>query len=118
MEFRVRFYETADGAKPLVEFLQNLRRTSPALRQLVITGLKKLEQRDQHAPPLTDRVRGTDGIYELRVGRTDIARVFFFFRPGQEIICTHGYVKKTQHLDPREIRRAERLKADWEARHP
>jgi phage-related protein len=118
MEFRVRFYETVDGDKPLVDFLQSLRATSPVLRQLVVMGLKKLERREHHRPPLTDRVQGTDGLYELRVGRADIARVFFYFRPGQEIICTNGYVKKAQQLDPREVRRAERLRADWEARHP
>jgi hypothetical protein len=51
-------------------------------------------------------------------GRTDIARVFFFFRPNQEIVCTNGYVKKTQKLDPSELAKAERYKADWEQRHP
>lgn len=55
---------------------------------------------------------------ELRVGRTDIVRVFFFFQPGQIIICTNGYVKKSQKLDPGEVAQAERFKADWERRHP
>ncbi len=117
MEFRVRFYQTSDGTRPLVEFLRSLQRDSPDLHDLVV-GVKLLEQRQHHGPPRTDGVQGTEGIYELRVGRTNIARVFLFFRPGQEIICTNGYVKKAQRLDRREVERAERLKADWEARNP
>ena len=55
---------------------------------------------------------------ELRVGRANIARVFFFFRPNREIVVTNGYVKKAQKLDPEEIVRAERYKAYWERRYP
>ncbi len=117
MEFRVRFYQSRDGTCPLVEFLRSLQVGSPMLHELVVVGVKKLEQRQHHGPPMTDRVQGADGIYELRVGRTDIARIFFFFRPDREIICTNGYVKKSQKLDRREVERAARLKADWEERN-
>lgn len=89
-----------------------------ALHKLVTAGLRKLKHREYHGPPLTASIQGTTPLMELRVGRTDIARVFFFFRPNQEIVCTNGYVKKSQKLDPREVARAERYKADWERRHP
>ena len=55
---------------------------------------------------------------ELRVGRSDIDRVFFNFRPNWEIVCASSYVKKTQKLEPGELARAERYRADWEQRHP
>jgi Phage derived protein Gp49-like (DUF891) len=45
-------------------------------------------------------------IFELRIGDKNIARVFFFFQQGQEIIMTNGYVKKQQIL---------LLKSKWEA---
>ena len=118
MEFRIRFYETADGDKPLVGFLDSLRSGHPTLHRLVVAGLTKLRLRQNHGPPLTAQVGGTEGIFELRVGGADIARVFFFFRPGQEIVCTHGYVKKSQKLDRKKVTQAEGYKADWEARHP
>ena len=57
-------------------------------------------------------------MFELRVGRTDIARVFFFFQANRELVCTNGYVKKSQKLDAAELARAKRYKADWEHRHP
>lgn len=116
VEFRVRFYETADGSKPLVEFLDALRGKHEPLHKLVVAGLTKLRQRQNHGPPLTMRVEGSTDIFELRVGGSDIARVFFFFRPSQEIVCTNGYVKKSQRIDRHELARAERLKADWESR--
>lgn len=109
MEYRVRFYETEAGDKPMVDFLESLRGRSDVLHKLATAGLLKLRNRDFHGPL---------GVFELRVGRTDIARVFFFFQPNREIVCTNGYVKKAQKLDPSEIARAERYKADWERRHP
>lgn len=88
----------------------------PSLHKLVVAGLTKLRERQNHGPPLTTRIEGADDIFELRVGGSDIARVFFFFRPNREIVCTNGYVKKSQKLDRHEIARAVRHKADWEAK--
>ena len=118
MEYRITFYASAEGEKPVVEFLESLRGTNPVLHRLVTAGLVKLRQRDNHGLPLTAPIQGSASLYELRVGRANIARVFLFFRPNREIVCTNGYVKKTMKLDPREIARAERYKADWERRHP
>ncbi len=118
MEYQVRFYRTEEGEKPVAEFLESLRGKNDALHKLVTAGLRKLKNRDNHGPPLTAPVHGSLGIIELRVGHTDIARVFFFFRPGREIVCTNGYVKKSQKLDPDDIARAERYKVDWERRSP
>ena len=97
MEYRITFYQTEDGQTPVVELLESLRTDHSVLHKLLVAGLRKLK---------------------LRVGRTDIARVFFFFRPNQEIVCTNGYVKKSRKLDPAELARAERYKADWERRYP
>jgi phage-related protein len=118
VEYRVTFYHTEEGHKPVVELLETLRHDNPVLHKLVTAGLQKLKQRAYHGEPLTTPIAGSQGLLELRVGRRDIARVFFFFRPNQEIVCTNGYVKKSQKLDPAELDRATRYKADWERRHP
>jgi hypothetical protein len=117
VEFRVTFYRTEQADAPLVGFLEHLRQTQPSLHRLVTAGLTKLRQSDYHGPPLTKQVDEELGILELRVGRTDIARVFFFFQPGREIVCTNGYVKKAQKVDVNELDRARRYKADWERRY-
>ncbi len=118
MEFRITFYETVDGMRPIVDWLAELRAVDPVLEKLVVSGLGKLRNSERHGPPLTEAIVAVPGMYELRVGRANIARVFFFFRPGQEIVVTSGYVKKRQRLDPGELRRAVQFKEDWERRHP
>jgi hypothetical protein len=55
--------------------------------------------------------------FELRIGGKNIARVFFFFGQGQELILPHGYVKKQQKVDARELQRACTYKKDCEQRH-
>lgn len=102
----------------MVAFLEELERDYPDLAKLMIAGLHKLRSRNFHRPPLTQLVDAEDDIFELRVGHANIARAFFFFRRGREIIVTNGYVKKQQKLDPRALERARTMKRDWEARHP
>ena len=115
MRYRVTFYSTADGEQPVVDFLEDLRTTQPILHKLVVAGIAKLEESQRHGPPLTALVDSNARIYELRVGRANIARVFIFLH-GEELILTNGYVKQRQQLDRRELNRARRYKQDWESR--
>lgn len=112
----MRFYYDSDGDKPVAAFLEDLRLTHPELYNLVRVGIKKLENRQYHRPPLTELVDPDYKIYELRVGGANIARVFWFFQPGRVIILTNGHVKKRNKADPAEIRRARQCKRDWEER--
>ena len=120
MQYTVRFYFFAGEPheRPIVTFLEELRTAEPILHKLLVAGLKKLESRDRHGPPLTELVDREHGILELRVGHANIARAFFFFQRGQEIIVTNGYVKKRQKVDPKELQKARDYKRDWEARFP
>ncbi len=118
MQFNVRFYYDTDGHKPLTVFLEDLRKTERILHKLVVAGIKKLELSERHGPPLTELVDKKYAIFELRIGDKNIARVFFFFQQGQEIILTNGYVKKQQKVDAGELERARKYKKDWEERHP
>lgn len=85
------------------------------LQKLVVSGINKLKESERHGPPLTELVGTKARIFELRVGRANIARVFFV-RHGQEIMLTSGYVKQRQRLDARELSRARSYKRDWERR--
>ena len=53
MQFRVRFYDDANGNKPLLAFLEDLRKRDRILHKLVVAGIKKLEEGERHGPPLT-----------------------------------------------------------------
>lgn len=120
MQFEVRFYfqEGDETAKPFLTFLEELANTQPAVHDLLVAGLIKLANRSFHGPPLTELVDSGEGIFELRVGRANIARGFFFFRSGRQIVVTNGYVKKRQKVDRTELDRARRYKRDWESRYP
>ncbi len=116
MQFSVRFYYDTNGNKPVIAFLEDLRKQDRILHKLVVAGIKKLEMSERHGPPLTELVDQKYDIFELRIGDKNIARVFFFFRQGREIIMTNGYVKKKQKVDTRELARARTYKKDWEER--
>jgi phage-related protein len=116
MQFSVHFYYDANGNKPLLAFLEDLRKRDRILHKLVVAGIKKLEAGERHGPPLTALVDQQEVLFELRIGGKNIARVFFFFGQGQELILTHGYVKKQQKVDARELERACAYKKDWEQR--
>jgi Phage derived protein Gp49-like (DUF891) len=116
MQFSVRFYYDADGNKPIIVFLEDLRKQDRILHKLVVAGIKKLEISERHGPPLTELVDQKYAIFELRIGDKNIARVFFFFRQGREIIMTNGYVKKQRKVDTGELERARKYKKDWEER--
>jgi len=49
--FDVQFYAAADGAQPLVDFLEALRTSSPALHALLVACLVKLKDGRFHGPP-------------------------------------------------------------------
>lgn len=100
------------------QFMKDLKQQQPELHDLLAAGLQKLRNRANHRAPLTEKVDQNNDIYELRVGGRNIARAFFFFRRGQEIIVTNGYVKKSQKVDLQELRIAQQRKADWERRFP
>ena len=87
MEYRIVFYATEAGEKPMLDFLESLRGRNDVLHKLVTAGLLKLKHRDNHGPPLTAAIRGAPSLYELRVGRTDIARVFFFFVQARKLFA-------------------------------
>ncbi len=122
-EFRVTFYYRRSGpneavTKPVLDFLGDLRASHPTLEKLAVAGLNKLRFSEFHRGPLVELVDEKDRVFELRVGHSDIARLFFFFHARQEIIVTNGYVKKAQKLDTSELNRARSCKRDWEERFP
>ncbi len=116
MKFTVLFYRAPNGDKPVADFLAELKTKHPDLYNLVRVGIKKIEDSRYHREPLTEQVDPEHSVLELRVGKKNIARVFWFFQPGQKIIMTNGYVKKQMKLDQNELQRARNLKKDWEER--
>lgn len=60
-------------------------------------------------------LKGTDGLYEVRVQvGNDIFRIFCFFDQGQLIILINGFQKKSQKTPKREIEKALKIKKEYE----
>lgn len=57
-----------------------------------------------------------DRIFELRVTFGHLEPRILYFFDGQEIILTHGFLKKTRAVPPDEIERAKRIRLDYFAR--
>jgi hypothetical protein len=117
VEFKVLAYTTKDGEQPIITFLQDLKIKQPELAKVLEAGIRKLGNRAYHGFPLAEKVDDQDNIFEVRVGRKNIARGFFF-RSGQTIIVTNGYVTTGQNVDRGELKRATTYKRDWEERYP
>src|SRR6266566_816727 len=52
-----------------------------------------------------------DKLFELRT--TGGVRVFYFYDAGRLAICTNGYIKKTDKLDPGEVDKAKILRMKY-----
>jgi phage-related protein len=100
--FRVVAAVTDRGECPLVDFLEALdgdladdgSRMVAVLEQVASGGPRRDTQVSRQIGP---------GLFEFRKGRIRIA---WFYDEGMLVICTHGFVKKTQKTPPAEIRKA------------
>ena len=114
MEFTVELYETSDGRPVVEEELDTIERTIPVLYDLLVAGLNKLRHREYHRPPLCEPLGG--GLFELRVGRKDIARAAWFFQAGQRIVVVRCFVNKTPKTPPGELELAHKRMAEYQGR--
>jgi phage-related protein len=114
MDFTLEFYETIDGQCPVLDFLEELRRSDPDDHALVLRGLSKLQNRQYHREPLSKALG--DGLFELRhVGKLN-TRVLWFFMKGRRIIAVHGIRNKGQAISARDLDIARKRIKDWRER--
>lgn len=115
MEFTVEFYETAEGRAPVLDFLEELRRSDPNDHTAIMRGLAKLRDRQHHREPLSKALGG--GLFELRhVGKLN-TRVFWFFMKGRRIVAVHGTRNKGQSISARDLETSHERMHDWLQRH-
>ena len=111
MDFSVEFYESANGATPVQEFLDELKDKDPDAFAGIIAGLAKLRNRQYHREPLSKAV-GL-GLFELRyVGRLN-TRVLWFFMKNLRIVAVHGIRHKGRAIPARDLEIARQRMNDW-----
>jgi hypothetical protein len=115
MRFSVEFHETAAGTCPVRDFLEDLKKSDADDFAAILTGLKKLEDRQYHRPPLSKPLG--DDLFELRhVGKLN-TRVLYFFTKGQRLIAVHGIRSKAREIPARDRKAALDRKQDWLSRN-
>jgi phage-related protein len=115
MQFSVEFYETELGQCPIRDFLDDLRKSDPGDFAAILAGLKKLQDRQYHRPPLSKPVG--DDLFELRhVGKLN-TRILYFFMKGQRIVAVHAIRSKGREIPQRDRKTSLERKQDWLARY-
>lgn len=112
--WNIDFYRTKDNIAPVEEFLEslNIKMRAKSLHDLNILQQFGIGLREPHSKPVKN------GIFELRIKLgSDISRIFYFFRVGNKIILTNGFIKKTKKTPKNEINKALNYKVDYEGRY-
>jgi phage-related protein len=113
-EYTCIFYETADGRKPVEEFIESL--DAETQDKFIIKQQLLRDFGPQLRHPHTDHLE--EGIFELRFkGKEGQIRVLFFFFYGKRTIFTHGFIKKTQRTPRKEIEVAKERRKDFLTRN-
>jgi phage-related protein len=109
MNFSYDFAEV-NGKVPMIDFLEGLSIKERAkifaniekLVELLNNGIHPKENLSKHLE---------DGIFELRVSfENRISRSLYFYEVHQQIIFTHGFVKKEQRVPQSEIEKAKTIR--------
>jgi len=75
--------------------------------------LKLLEDLEVIPAHYFSKLSGTDDIWECRIKQGSNTYRIFSFWEGNQIILTHGFIKKTQKTPQNEIEKAENYKKDY-----
>lgn len=113
MKFKIIFYETPNGKRPVYDFLESLDDKIQAKTFSLIDVLQ--EKGNALREPYTKHL--DDGIFELRCKLSNnLTRTLYFFYAGSKIILTNGFIKKTAKTPKSAIDLAKKYRADFISR--
>jgi phage-related protein len=115
MPRNIIFYSTETGKRPLEQFLDSV---DSKEAQKISWVLKLIEELDRIPYQYFKKLTGSEEIWECRVKtKSKAIRIFGFFVNGNTLVLTHGYAKKSQRTDARQINLAENYRRDYFARN-
>lgn len=115
MPREIEFYRTQDRKCPVEDFPGAL---GPKESQKILWVLRLIGRIDRVPANHFKKLVGTEDIWECRISaQMGTYRLLGFFVQGNRLVLTHGYSKKSQRTDPREIRRAETYRREYLSRH-
>jgi phage-related protein len=107
MSWKIIHYENVNGKKPVFDFIQDL---DPKTKSKIIDLMDLLEEFGLTIGlPHSKKVIGTK-FWELRILNPENVRIFYIAIVNKQFLLLHGFIKKKQKTDRREIKIAiERL---------
>jgi phage-related protein len=96
-------------------FKEFLKKQPVAVKKKIIWTLELIEDLEQVPETYLKHITGTEGLYEIRVSvGSNIYRIFCFFTGKQLVILMNAFQKKTQKLSRSEIKKALKIKEEYE----
>jgi phage-related protein len=104
------FYRTASGSEPVRQWLKKLSRED---RRTIGVDIMTAEYGWPIGMPTCRKITSREGIWEIRsdLSGNRIARVLFTIAEGRMVLL-HGFIKKTQQTEHRELDLAMKRKKD------
>lgn len=102
-KWAIIYYETLQGRPPVWKFINSLE--SKAKSKIINTIDLLAEFGITLGHPHTKKLAGTN-LWELRTLGNDSLRILYTSVPNKKFLLLHGFQKKTQKTEPREIRTA------------
>lgn len=102
--FIVRYFTTASGREPVVDFIES---ENTKVRSKIYEIIGYLAEYGFHLPTYLRRMSGTKSLWELRIKYQRQYRIFLAHIGDKEIILLHAIVKKTQKTPEKDIQTAQ-----------
>ena len=103
------YFFTSSGRCPYDDFLSELQKEDQVR---IRRRLEKVRQEGPRYDQFSNHLR--DEIYELRFNiSAGTIRLFFFYRPNQTIVITHGTPKKQRKIKASDIELAMQYRAEY-----
>ena len=108
---KITFYRLETGKSPVEMFFDSL--TNKQFEKTAFV-LDLIEQLDIVPQKYFKKLKGTDGIWEVRVHHgSNTFRILGFFDGRDLVVLNHAFTKKSQKTPKREIALAEKRKLDY-----
>ena len=112
-KWKIELYKTANNKSPIDEFIDSLE-TKVQNKIVEVLGLLR-EFGVSLGMPHSKKVIGTP-LWELRILGSDNVRIFHIAKSGKTFLLLHGFVKKKQKTDKKEIKIAVDRLLDYQSR--
>src|SRR3989344_1787713 len=100
-KWKIELYKTSSNKSPIDDFVDNL---NPKVQNKIIETFGFLREFGINlGMPHSKKVVGTS-LWELRILGGDNVRIFYIAKKGKTFLLLHGFQKKKQKTDKKEIR--------------